>query len=52
LNNFREVESYLFENCSQNGGKKHKKPGSKNLLLQAPQKDFTFLNFFAGFTPF
>jgi hypothetical protein len=29
-----------------------KKPGSKNLLLQAPQKDFTFLNFFAGFAPF
>jgi hypothetical protein len=51
LNNFREVESYLFENCSQNGVKKHKKPYSKNLLLQVPQKDFTFFNFFAGFAP-
>jgi hypothetical protein len=52
LNNFREVESYLFENCSQKGVKKHKKPGSKNLLLQALQKDFTILNYFAGFAPF
>jgi hypothetical protein len=52
LNNFREVDSYFFENCSQNGVKKHKNPGSKNLLLQAPLKDFTFLNFFAGFAPF
>jgi hypothetical protein len=29
-----------------------KKPDSKNLLLQAPQKDFTFSHFFAGFAPF
>jgi hypothetical protein len=52
LNSFCEVESYLSENCGQNGVKKHKKPVSKNLLLQATQKDFTFSNFFAGFAPF
>jgi hypothetical protein len=45
LNNFREVESYRLKNCSQNGVKKHEKPGSKNLLLQAPQKNLLFLIF-------
>jgi hypothetical protein len=52
LNNYCEVETYLFGNCSQNGIKKHKKRGSNNLLLQAPQKDCTFSNFFAGFLPY
>jgi hypothetical protein len=52
VNKFREVESYLFGKCSQNGIKKHYKPGSKNLLLQVPQKDFTFSNFFAAFAPY
>jgi hypothetical protein len=52
LNNFREVESYLFGNCGQNVIKKHKKHGSKNILLQAPQKNFTFSNFLAGFGPY
>jgi hypothetical protein len=52
LNNFCEVESYLFENCSQNGVKKHKKTWFKKSTFTGPQKDFTFSIFFAGFAPF
>jgi hypothetical protein len=51
LNNFRWVGNYIFENYSRNGIKQHKKCCAKNLLLQAPQKDFTFSNFY-WFAPY
>jgi hypothetical protein len=51
LNNFRGVKNYIFKNYSQKGVKKHKKLCLKNLLLQAPQMDFTFLTFSTGLAP-
>jgi hypothetical protein len=42
MNNFRGVKNYLFKNYSQKGVKMHKKNFVLNLLLRAPQMDFTF----------